>query len=70
MTHKCFTEADAMLAKRNTRLAFPIMLGGDQTPRPMIATEQVTTGRGKQKAVGIFATFCPFCGELLKAQGA
>ena len=65
--HKCFDEVDALLAERNTRLTFPIMLGGDQTPRPMIVTEQIETGRGKKKAVGMFATFCPFCGESLKA---
>lgn len=66
--HACFDTVDAMLAERNTRLMFPIMLGGDQTPLPMIVTEQVERGRGKKKAVGMFATFCPFCGERLKPQ--
>jgi hypothetical protein len=28
----------------------------------MIVTEQIEGGRGKKKAVGMFATFCPFCG--------
>jgi len=65
MSCKCFDEVDAMLAERNTRIKFPIMLGGDQTLRPMIVTEQIETGRGKKKAVGMFATFCPFCGVKL-----
>lgn len=58
----CIETVDAMLAERNTRITLPIMLGEDQTPRPMIVTEQIQTGRGKRKAVGMFATFCPFCG--------
>jgi len=62
MTCDCITTVDAKLAERNTRITLPIMLGADQTARPMIVTEQIETGRGKQKAVSMFATFCPFCG--------
>lgn len=62
MACNCITTVDADLAERNTRIMLPIMLGGDQTPRPMIVTDQIETGRGKKKAVGLFATFCPFCG--------
>lgn len=62
MACDCITTVDAMLAERNTRIMLPIMLGRDQTPRPMIVTEQIESGRGKKKAVGMFATFCPFCG--------
>jgi len=58
----CISTVDAMLAERNTRIMIPIMLGADQTARPMIVTDQIQSGRGKQKAVGMFATFCPFCG--------
>lgn len=58
----CIATVDAMLAERNTRIMLPIMLGADQTPRPMIVTDQIKTGRGKPKAVSMFATFCPFCG--------
>lgn len=58
----CADKIDAMLAERNTRIMFPIMLGADQTRRAMIVTEQITTGRGQKKATGMFATFCPFCG--------
>lgn len=63
MTCGCINTVDAMLAERNTRIMLPIMLGRDQTPRVMIVTEQVESGRGKKKAVGMFATFCPFCGD-------
>lgn len=58
----CITTVDAMLAERNTRIMLPIVLMSGHTPRPMIVTEQIETGRGKKKAVGMFATFCPFCG--------
>lgn len=64
--HACFDKIDEMLAERNTRLEFPIMLGSDQTALPMVRTEQIETGRGKKKACGMFATFCPFCGESLR----
>ena len=59
----CADRVDAMLADRNTRLMFPLVLGGDQTRRVMIVTEQIEKGRGKSKAIGMFATFCPFCGK-------
>lgn len=62
MTCDCISVVDAKLAERNTRIMLPLMLGEDQTPRPMIVTDQIETGRGKAKAVGMFATFCPFCG--------
>lgn len=61
----CIAEFDAKLADRNTRIMLPIMLGVDQTPRPMIVTDQIETGRGKKKACGVFANFCPFCGVKL-----
>lgn len=66
MTCNCVEEVDQMLAERNTRIMRPIVFSEDQTFRPMIVTEQVETGRGKKKACGMFATFCPFCGERIK----
>lgn len=57
----CIEQVDAKLAERNTRITLPIM-GADQTARAMIVTEQIEVGRGKSTAVGMFATFCPFCG--------
>jgi hypothetical protein len=62
MSCDCIQHVDAMLAERNTRIMLPIVFSEDQTPRPMIVTDQIQTGRGKQKACGMFATFCPFCG--------
>lgn len=63
--HTCFETVDAMLAEKNTRLVFPLMLGGDQTLRPMIETERIQKLRDGKKAVVMFATFCPFCGVKL-----
>ncbi|MDB5707831.1 MAG: hypothetical protein JWN66_4947 [Sphingomonas bacterium] len=62
MACNCIETVDAKLAERNTRIMLPIMLGADQTARTMIVTDQIETGRGKQKAVGMFASYCPFCG--------
>ena len=66
----CIEVVDQKLAESNTRIMLPIMFGADRTPRPMIVTEQVETGRGKKKAVGMFATFCPFCGADLKVSAS
>ena len=65
MTCNCIAEVDARLVERNTRIMLPIMFSPDQTERPMIVTEQIEKGRGKAKACGLFATFCPFCGTSL-----
>lgn len=62
MTCNCIETVDAMLAERNTRLTQPIVFSDNQAPRLMIVTEQIESGRGKKKACGMFATFCPFCG--------
>ena len=62
MSCACIQTVDAQLAERNTRIMLPIMFSPDQTERPMIVTEQIEKGRGKAKACGMFATFCPFCG--------
>lgn len=70
MTCTCTKTVNAMLAERNTRLMLPLMLSEDQTPRVMIVTDQIETGRGKKKAVGMLATFCPFCGVPYVAASA
>ena len=63
MACNCIDRVEAMLRPRNTRIKLPVMLGKDQTERAMIVTEQIEEGRGKEKATGVFATYCPFCGE-------
>lgn len=70
MTCTCIETVDAMLAPHNTRLMIPIILTGDQAPKVMIVTYQIETGRGKKRAKGMFATFCPFCGVPYVAASA
>lgn len=70
MACSCISEVNARLAERNTRITIPIMLGEDQTVRPMIVTEQIKAGRGKRKTVGLFASHCPFCGIVIAVQRA
>lgn len=59
MACNCITDMDAKLAEYNTVLTKP-MLG---TPRAILSTYQLETGRGKKKAAYVFANYCPFCGE-------
>lgn len=61
MTCGCVDTVNAAMAERNTRVMIPITFG-EVTPRPMIVTDQIETGRGKKKSVGLFASYCPFCG--------
>jgi hypothetical protein len=63
MACNCVAEVDAMLASRNTRLTQALVFTQrGNNPNLMLETEQIETGRGKKKAVGMFLTFCPFCG--------
>ncbi|CAD7023301.1 hypothetical protein REJC140_00160 [Pseudorhizobium endolithicum] len=70
MTCTCIETVNEKLAERNTRLTLPLVFGRKpgEPERLMIVTEQIETGRGKAKAVGMFATCCPFCG--VKYEGA
>ena len=67
MTCGCIDIVNEKLAERNTRLMLPITFSRlndpNEPPRLMIVTEQIETGRGKSKAIGMFATYCPFCGD-------
>lgn len=56
----CIDVVDAKLAEHNTRLVRAITLRPFGT-RLMIATEIIEKKRGA-RAVGMFPTFCPFCG--------
>ena len=65
MSCNCADEVDVKLAERNTRLSRALMFskqGRENNPDLMLQTEQIETGRGKQKAVSMFISFCPFCG--------
>lgn len=63
MTCKCADEVDEKLKERNTRLTRALVFGGTGgSPNLMLRTEQIETGRGKPKAIGMFLRHCPFCG--------
>lgn len=61
MTCNCIETMDAALAEYNTSILIPMTVVGS-TPKPFVETVQLETGRGKKKAVKVFASFCPFCG--------
>lgn len=56
----CVETVDAMLAERNTRLVQALTVRPLRS-RLMIATEVIEKKRGA-RAVGMFPTYCPFCG--------
>lgn len=56
----CIEVVDAKLAERNTRLVQALTLRPFRS-RLMIATEIIEKKRGA-RAIGMFPTFCPFCG--------
>jgi len=67
----CREKVDAALAERNsnTRVAVYFTLGDNTIGLPWpVATEQVEKGRGKKKAMSLFASYCPFCGVPLKPE--
>lgn len=72
MTCTCIETVNEDLATRNTRLTLPIVFGRKPgaPDRLMIVTEQIETGRGKAKSVGMFATCCPFCGVKYEGDAA
>lgn len=64
MTCNCVEEVNEKLATRNTRLTQALVFTQrGNNPNLMLQTEQIESGRGKQKAVGMFLTHCPFCGD-------
>ena len=72
----CIETVNAKLAQHNTRLREPMLLMSrgagdqDQARRLFIETEQIETGRGKPKAMAMFTSRCPFCGEEYAAKEA
>ena len=65
MACKCLSEMDAELRKHNTRIQTQFSFAGgnlaDVICTPYIGTEKIDT-KQRKKALGIVATFCPFCG--------
>lgn len=63
----CVEVVNEKLRERNTVLTQAIVFGdrGDN-PNLMLRTEQIETGRGKPKAIGMFPSYCPFCGTAYK----
>lgn len=69
MTCNCRAEANKALAEHNTRIKHYFTLRDSRAGMPWpIETEQLEKGRGKKKAMGLFASFCPLCGESLRDQ--
>lgn len=65
----CRERINAGLAQHNTRIAGYFSLEGHKVGEPWaVETVQIEKGRGKAKAVAIFASFCPFCGVSLRAE--
>lgn len=65
MACECAVEINEKLAGRNTRLTQAIVFNSERRGNPnlMVCTEQIETGRGKPKAMGMFMNYCPFCGS-------
>ena len=65
----CREKADAALKAANTRIEMIFMLSGNRVGMPWpISTVQIEKGRGKPKAMGLIASFCPLCGVSLKRE--
>jgi hypothetical protein len=68
MSHNCenLQKVQTQLAaKNNTKLRQSIFMDGTETPL-LIETEKLDD-RKRGKAVSMFVTLCPFCGEKWKA---
>lgn len=61
--HKCFIEANKLLAKDTTEIEFAWIVNS-QSYYPMIKTVR-TDDSDRKKAKTVFITYCPFCGEKL-----
>lgn len=73
MACDCADKVDAMLAERNTRLTRAMIFNKvdrENNPDLVLRTEQIETGRGKQKAASMFFAYCPFCGVAYEPAAA
>lgn len=69
----CVADFNERLKNYNTRIIEGLIRIDDSwVTRPMIASEQIETGRGKKKPAKVVPSFCPFCGNpyLAKPAGA
>lgn len=71
MTCDCMEKANEALREHNTRIEMTFTIGGNKlSTRWPISTVQIEKGRGKAKAMGLIASFCPLCGESLQEKQA
>jgi len=67
----CYAKVNEKLKPHNTEIRASYMLDSPYTGMPWpVATSQIETGRGKKKALALFASFCPFCGENQRKEKA
>lgn len=65
----CVETVNAQLAEHNTRLSQAMMFGKHPSDALVLETEQIEKGRGKKKAVTMFLSCCPFCGQRYEERG-
>lgn len=66
---KCYETINGKLAEHNTRITLAFILDSPYKGSPWpIATSQIESGRGKKKAVGLYASYCPMCGDSLRKE--
>lgn len=69
MACDCYEKANKALGDHNTKIASYFTLDDNRVRRTWpIETVQLEKGRGKAKAMGLFASFCPLCGVSLRQQ--
>ncbi|WP_244574480.1 hypothetical protein [Cohaesibacter sp. ES.047] len=51
------------LAERNTVLSQAFFFRENPNPGLMLETKRIEIVRGKPKAISVFPSYCPFCGE-------
>jgi len=71
VTCDCYQKINSELAAHNTKIASYFTLDESRVGRPWpIETVQLEKGRGKPKAMGLFASYCPICGKSLRGEQA